>query len=111
MRSLYRERHELISAMLRDDLASVLKAIPSEAGLHLSALAPGMSPEECDGRPSAAPLPTASSPTPWRRSAMLEPRPAGVVIGYGVVQLADIPDGCGPRGQPSRPEVSVRRIR
>ncbi len=91
MRSLYRERHELIAATLRDELASVLKTIPSDAGLHLSALAPQMTPAE--------------AATAIRRAAddgvvayalasfgELEPRPAGVVLGYGAVQLADIPE-------------------
>ena len=91
MRSLYRERHELISATLRGDLASVLKEIPSDAGLHLSALAPGMTVEDAASaiRAAADDGVVAYSLASF---GQLEPRPVGVVLGYGAVQLADIPE-------------------
>ena len=91
MRSLYRERHELIAATLRDELASVLKTIPSDAGLHLSALAPEMTPAEAA---TAIRLAGDDGVVAYALASFgeLEPRPAGVVLGYGAVQLADIPE-------------------
>ena len=91
MRSVYRQRHELIASLLRNELGSVFKTIPSDAGLHLSALAPGMSPEDAAAaiRGAAADGVVAFALASF---GQLEPRPVGVVIGYGAVQLADVPE-------------------
>jgi GntR family transcriptional regulator/MocR family aminotransferase len=98
MRSVYRQRHELISSLLRDELGGVFKTIPSDAGLHLSALAPGMSPDD-----AAAAIRGAASDGvvafALASFGQLEPRPVGVVIGYGAVQLADIPEALGRLGR------------
>ena len=91
MRTLYRERHQLISTVLATELAGVLTEIPCDAGLHVSALAPGMSPAEVDTAIAGAAEDGVVAYALGSFGA-LEPRPAGVVIGYGAVQLTDLPE-------------------
>ena len=46
MRSTYRRRHEIVSAILAEDFADVVKVVPSAAGLHISAHVPGRAPRK-----------------------------------------------------------------
>ena len=46
MRSTYRRRHEIVSAILAEDFADLVKVVPSAAGLHISAHVPGRTAEE-----------------------------------------------------------------
>ncbi|MGW4060458.1 MocR-like pyridoxine biosynthesis transcription factor PdxR [Amycolatopsis sp. NPDC004747] len=87
MRKVYRERHELVSAVLARDFADFLTPLPSTAGLHLSALAAA----DCGGLVRAA----------RRRGVRLyslgdfgvgERRP-GLVFGYGAVAAGRIEPG------------------
>jgi GntR family transcriptional regulator/MocR family aminotransferase len=48
MRQVYQVRHRLLSTGLRDLLGDRLEVLPSAAGLHLTALAPGMSCADID---------------------------------------------------------------
>ena len=61
MRALYRERHELITAYVERELADVVRAIPSAAGLHLSLLTPDRDPDDIT-RLVARPARRAASP-------------------------------------------------
>ena len=92
MRTLYRDRHRLVSTLLDEQFAGVLQEVPSGAGLHLSAVAPGMDPDECTAVVHAA---SARGVAAYSLGSFghLEPRVGGVVIGYGAVQREDIPAG------------------
>lgn len=92
MRTLYRDRHRLVSTILDEQFAGVLQEVPSGAGLHLSAVAPGMDADECTAVVHAA---SARGVAAYSLGSfgVLEPRVAGVVLGYGAVQREDIPAG------------------
>jgi GntR family transcriptional regulator / MocR family aminotransferase len=92
MRTLYRERHRMISTLLDEQFSGVLRVVPSGAGLHLSAVAEGMSAEECTAVVHGA---AARGVAAYSLGAfgLLEPQVGGVVIGYGAIQRDDIPAG------------------
>jgi GntR family transcriptional regulator/MocR family aminotransferase len=92
MRTLYRERHELISTYVERELAGVARVVPSAAGMHLSVLTPDLDPDDVtrtvrdlQGRGIAA--------YSLGVFGVVEPRPAGLVIGYGAIATNDIPEG------------------
>lgn len=92
MRTLYVERHGLISAYVDRELAGVARVIPSAAGLHLSVLTPDRDPDDVTrtvrdllGRGIAA--------YSLGVFGIVEPRHAGIVIGYGAIATNDIPEG------------------
>ncbi len=90
MRNEYLSRHELISTTLGKEFPE-LSVIPSEAGLHLSALAPESTVDGVDETVATARTlgvaVTALSPF-----AVAEPR-TGYIIGYGAIALPDIAEG------------------
>ena len=108
--SLYRERHELISATLAATWPSVLKEIPSDAGLHLSAVVARDDRRGCRAGHTRRRLDDGVVAYSLASFGDLEPRPAGVVLGYGAVQLADIPEALR-RSAPLRRVISIRPCR
>jgi GntR family transcriptional regulator/MocR family aminotransferase len=92
MRTLYRERHDLITAYVDAELPGVARVIPSAAGMHVSVLTPDRDPDDVTrivrdllGRGLAA--------FSLGAFGVVEPRPAGVVIGYGAIATNDIAEG------------------
>ena len=92
MRALYRERYDLITSYVDRELAGVARAIPSAAGLHLSVLTPDRDPDDVTrivrdllGRGVAA--------FSLGVFGLVEPRHAGIVIGFGAIATNDIPEG------------------
>jgi GntR family transcriptional regulator/MocR family aminotransferase len=92
MRALYRERHELITSFVDRELAGVARAIPSVAGLHLSLVTPDRDPDDV-GRTVADLLGRGVAAFSLGVFGRLEPRQAGIVIGFGAIATNDVPEG------------------
>ncbi|MET9300739.1 PLP-dependent aminotransferase family protein [Micromonospora aurantiaca] len=89
---VYAERRDLIDAALRSDLAGWLDPVPSTAGLHLCAR---LRPEAGVDLPAVVAR-AAESGVTVREIADYQagpPGPAGLVLGYGAVATADVPEG------------------
>ncbi|RQX24370.1 GntR family transcriptional regulator, partial [Micromonospora chalcea] len=89
---VYAERRDLIDAALRSDLADWLDPVPSTAGLHLCArLRPetGVDLPEVVARAAEVGV-TVREIAGYRAGP---PGPTGLVLGYGAVGTADVPDG------------------
>jgi GntR family transcriptional regulator/MocR family aminotransferase len=95
MRSIYRERHDLVADMLRGDLQPWLRPVPSAVGLHLTAHSPGLSVADIwdvvDGleHEGVALLPLSAFEygvtfLPGKQTQ------AGLVLGYGMVNSDEI---------------------
>ncbi|HEX5578391.1 MAG TPA: PLP-dependent aminotransferase family protein, partial [Candidatus Limnocylindria bacterium] len=84
MRLVYEARHRLVTEILRTRFAARLQAIPSAAGLHISATATEASVDRVDAIVRrAARLGVACLPLSlW--GLMREPEP-GLVLGYGAI--------------------------
>ena len=93
MRALYLERHQLISAIVEQDLADVFDVIPSAAGLHLSVLTRGVDADEATARLADGATSAGVAAYSLGTFGTREPRPSGVVIGYGAIEVTDIPEG------------------
>jgi GntR family transcriptional regulator / MocR family aminotransferase len=92
MRSVYQQRHEQIVESLDDRFADHLKPVPSAAGLHVAATAPTLTHEELQavlGRASAAGVEL----QPLSMFDVGPPSQPGIVLGYGAIATADIPEG------------------
>jgi GntR family transcriptional regulator/MocR family aminotransferase len=89
VRRVYRQRHQRIAAALAGPLSAHLAAIPSTAGLHLSAMLRGANAAEALVRAQAAGVGVASFP----EIAAAEPDPPGVVFGYGMIDAHRIDEG------------------
>ena len=90
MRQEYLARHEHITTVLGKEFDQ-LTVVPSEAGLHLSTLAPSSTVDEVNDvvrRCHAAGV----SLAPLRAFGLADQR-AGYVLGYGAIALADIDEG------------------
>ena len=89
MRAVYRERHDRLVDALSRAFADDLQVVPSSCGLHVSAIAPGLTPEEV-GRVvrRAAAADVAVQPLSMFRVGV-EAR-AGLVAGYGALEADDI---------------------
>jgi GntR family transcriptional regulator / MocR family aminotransferase len=92
MRAVYRARHEQVTETLTEQFADHLKLIPSAAGLHLAATAPGLSAEELDGllgRASAAGVEL----LPLSLYGVDSPPPTGLIFAYGAIPTSRIGEG------------------
>jgi GntR family transcriptional regulator / MocR family aminotransferase len=92
MRTIYRARHELVTRVLARDFAGLLDVIPSEVGLHITALAPGATADRVNtvyGRAVDAGVQM------HRLSAFGFDRmaPPGFVLGYGAIPTDCIEEG------------------
>jgi GntR family transcriptional regulator/MocR family aminotransferase len=92
MRLEYETRHRLIGDILRDRFSSQLEVIPSAAGLHISARAPGASVDRIGvviRRAAAAGV----AVHPLQLFALERPAPAGIILGYGAIPTDRIEAG------------------
>jgi GntR family transcriptional regulator / MocR family aminotransferase len=92
MRTVYQARHERVLDGLAGPLGKHLAAIPSAAGLHIGTLATDATPDEIAAvaeRARAAGVAVQS----LSRNSFEQPPRAGVMLGYGAIAEADIPDG------------------
>jgi GntR family transcriptional regulator / MocR family aminotransferase len=91
MRAEYLARHERIATRVANRFGDRLHLLPSEAGLHLSALAPSST---VDGIEAAvAKLATEGVAVTPLASFGIRQRPAGLIIGYGGIAAPDIDEG------------------
>jgi GntR family transcriptional regulator/MocR family aminotransferase len=89
VRRVYRQRHDRISAALSGPLSAHLEAVPSAAGLHLSATARQGEVTDALVRARAAGVGVASFP----EIAVAPADSPGVVLGYGMIDLSRIDEG------------------
>jgi GntR family transcriptional regulator/MocR family aminotransferase len=89
VRRVYRQRHERITAALAGPLSAHLTAVPSAAGLHLSAMVRGATAADALVRAQAAGIGVASFP----EIAAAPPDPPGIVFGYGMIDARRIDEG------------------
>ncbi len=92
MRQVYQVRHRLLRTGLRDLLGDRLEVLPSAAGLHLTAVAPGLSCADIDAalrRAEAAGVEL----QPLSMYDVGSPRRAGLVPGYGAIPAERIEEG------------------
>ncbi len=90
MRSVYQARHDRIVQVLGRDFGGLLEVIPSLAGLHLSALASSEDEIATAARSARSDGVAVQSLAGF---AVDRPAPAGLIVGYGAIDLDDIPDG------------------
>ncbi len=92
MRTVYQARHERIVDGLAGPLGAHLAVIPSAAGFHIGALAHDANPDEIAAvadRAQAAGVAVQSLSS----FGFDQPPRAGLLLGYGAVSEADIPNG------------------
>jgi GntR family transcriptional regulator/MocR family aminotransferase len=95
MRTVYRERHDLVADLLAGELRPWLQPVPSAVGLHLTARSPGLSVadiwEVADGLEQEGvgviPLSAFEFGVTFMAGAQTQ---AGLVIGYGMVNPDEI---------------------
>jgi len=89
VRRVYRQRHEGIAAALAGPLSAHLAAVPSAAGLHMSALVRGATTAETLVRARAAGVGISS----FSEIAVAAADPPGIVFGYGMIGADRIDEG------------------
>jgi GntR family transcriptional regulator / MocR family aminotransferase len=88
-RRVYTERQALLRDELRRQAPPSMSLLPSHAGLHLTLIAPSAPPdEEILARAEDGDLHVAALRRTYRYS---RPRP-GIILGFGAVPTADVPD-------------------
>ncbi|MBI2761197.1 MAG: PLP-dependent aminotransferase family protein [Chloroflexi bacterium] len=94
MRPIYQARHELLTSVLARDFAGRLEVIPSDAGLHITALAHAASLDQMDAVLSRA---LTARVVVHRLSVFAFDQPAqpGLVLGYGAIPTDQIEEGLG----------------
>ncbi|HSL34256.1 MAG TPA: PLP-dependent aminotransferase family protein [Candidatus Limnocylindrales bacterium] len=96
MRTIYRERHELIAAFVADRLGAELRLVPSSVGLHLAAEAPPESRLASPDRVAAAVRRASAAGVetyPLSLFAAGDSPRCGIVLGYGGIAADRIPEG------------------
>jgi len=94
MRQVYGRRRRLLLDALQADFGAQLQAIPSEAGLHLAALAP-RSGTDLQPLVQKAAQHGISLNALSRYGTGNQPPQAGLVFGYGAIGEAAIPQAMG----------------
>jgi len=89
VRRVYRRRHERIATALAGPLSKYLTAVPSAAGLHLSATVRGTAAADALDRAQANGVGVAAYP----EIATAAPDSPGVVFGYGMIDVHRIDEG------------------
>jgi GntR family transcriptional regulator/MocR family aminotransferase len=89
VRRVYRQRHERIAAALAGPLSAHFTAMPSTAGLHLSAMVREATVADALARAQAAGIGVASFP----EIATAAPGSPGIVFGYGMIDAHRIDEG------------------
>jgi GntR family transcriptional regulator/MocR family aminotransferase len=92
MRAVYRVRHDLVVDTITRELDDHLELVPSLAGLHVSARAARLSAAETTEVVRRASASGVACYSLASFAVTCTPR-AGVVLGYGSIPAADIPDG------------------
>jgi GntR family transcriptional regulator/MocR family aminotransferase len=90
--AVYRERHELLSEIIRRDFADHLELIPSTTGLHLAALAKRASVDQI----AVVARRAAESGIAFQKLssfAVTGPARSGLVLGYGAIETGQIREG------------------
>jgi GntR family transcriptional regulator/MocR family aminotransferase len=89
---IYRQRHEMLAATISRDFADHLELMPSTTGLHLTALARRMSPDQITAVARRAAERGVAVQT--LSSFAMSKRPqAGIMLGYGAIPTAHIEEG------------------
>jgi GntR family transcriptional regulator / MocR family aminotransferase len=92
MRAVYRQRHERLVQILRDEFADELRPIPTAAGVHVAALAIRRSVDEiADVIRHAADMGVAVQAT--ASFAVGSEQRAGIVLGYGSIATEHMQEG------------------
>ena len=89
---VYRERHEIISEVLRKDFRDHLELVPSSTGLHMAALAKRASVEAMESFVAQAATKGVAIQHLAAYSSGTQPR-AGITLGYGWIATARIREG------------------
>jgi len=92
MRRIYQVRHQLIASLIDSEFGDLLDRIPSMAGLHIAAdLVPGTgcTDEEIARRARSRGVELGQ---PMSYFAVTEPPRPGLILGYGAIGPADIPE-------------------
>jgi GntR family transcriptional regulator/MocR family aminotransferase len=92
LNSVYRERHALVRDRLLTDFADHLDLIPSSTGLHMAAMARAASVARIEAIAQHA-LARGVAIQTLSRFAAGDRAHAGIVLGYGAIQSADIERG------------------
>lgn len=92
MRAIYQRRHDKIAHAIAGQLASYLTAIPSAAGLHISATAPLASAAQMADVADQA-LAAGVAVQPLSMFQVTQPPRAGLALGYGAIETDDIDEG------------------
>ncbi len=92
MRTVYAERHQLVTDGLRRQFAGHLEVIPSAIGLHLAATARTLTTAQIEEALSRAAT-TGVDAQPLAPFGLSAPGPPGLVIGYGAIPTDRIPEG------------------
>ncbi len=92
MRAVYQERHEHITDVLAREFAGHLDVVPSQAGLHLSAVARSLSAADIDQAVQQA-ADDGVEVLDLARFAAGPHVQAGVLVGYGAIRLERIDEG------------------
>jgi GntR family transcriptional regulator/MocR family aminotransferase len=92
MRRRYRERREVLLGLLQHQLEPWLEAVPSSYGMHVAALA--RAPVDLETVAERLADQGLQMHT-LRRYYLGTPGPAGLIVGYGAVDVADIRRGLG----------------
>ncbi|MDQ3056128.1 MAG: PLP-dependent aminotransferase family protein [Actinomycetota bacterium] len=91
MARVYRERRDVIRAMVADVLSPWLQSISSAGGMHLSATMPGASVAEVHEVVASARV---RGVTVWPLSELsLTNSRSGLILGYGLITADQIPEG------------------
>ena len=92
MRGVYHQRHDVVVDAIAGGFGDNLRLVPSSTGLHVSALAPGLTPSEVVGAVHrAAVAGVAVQPLSMFRAGGTAR--AGFVVGYGAIEADDIDEG------------------
>ena len=90
----YRERHEMLTGIIRRDFADYLELIPSSTGLHVAAYARTASVERIHAITSRAFALHVAVQRLSNCSMGGKPQ-AGVILGYGLIEATQIAEGLG----------------
>jgi GntR family transcriptional regulator/MocR family aminotransferase len=92
MRAIYHKRHERLTETVVKELSPHLTLVPSAAGLHISATTNTLSADELTAVVARAATAGVVVP-PLSRYSVDQPARAGLVLGYGGIDITHIDEG------------------